>query len=175
MLNDIERQLEHHATGRYSADYRHPADCVSDALRTRNRAQTRHEHRRKVRRPWNTAPRRKIQKKPGLARSPHRRFGHFIDGGWQQPPRRILRHHRSFHRREARRRRPRVRRGHRRRGSSARAAALPEWQALTPHARARYLYALREPFRSIRAASRFSKPSTTASRSARAATSIFRW
>jgi len=24
LLNDIERQLEHHATGRYSADYRHP-------------------------------------------------------------------------------------------------------------------------------------------------------
>jgi deoxyribose-phosphate aldolase len=24
MLADIERQLEHHATGRYSADYRHP-------------------------------------------------------------------------------------------------------------------------------------------------------
>jgi deoxyribose-phosphate aldolase len=24
MLGDIERQLEHHATGRYSADYRHP-------------------------------------------------------------------------------------------------------------------------------------------------------
>jgi len=23
-LNDIERQLEHHVTGRYSADYRHP-------------------------------------------------------------------------------------------------------------------------------------------------------
>jgi deoxyribose-phosphate aldolase len=23
-LNDIERQLEHFATGRYSADYRHP-------------------------------------------------------------------------------------------------------------------------------------------------------
>ena len=29
LLNDIERQLEHHATGRYSADYRHPIalDC----------------------------------------------------------------------------------------------------------------------------------------------------
>jgi deoxyribose-phosphate aldolase len=24
LLNDIERQLEHHVTGRYSADYRHP-------------------------------------------------------------------------------------------------------------------------------------------------------
>jgi len=24
LLNDIERQLEHYATGRYSADYRHP-------------------------------------------------------------------------------------------------------------------------------------------------------
>jgi hypothetical protein len=24
LLNDIERQLEFHATGRYSADYRHP-------------------------------------------------------------------------------------------------------------------------------------------------------
>jgi deoxyribose-phosphate aldolase len=24
LLNDVERQLEHHATGRYSADYRHP-------------------------------------------------------------------------------------------------------------------------------------------------------
>jgi deoxyribose-phosphate aldolase len=24
MLGDIERQLEHHATGRYSAEYRHP-------------------------------------------------------------------------------------------------------------------------------------------------------
>jgi len=24
LLGDIERQLEHHATGRYSADYRHP-------------------------------------------------------------------------------------------------------------------------------------------------------
>ena len=24
MLADIERQLEHYATGRYSADYRHP-------------------------------------------------------------------------------------------------------------------------------------------------------
>jgi deoxyribose-phosphate aldolase len=24
MLADIERQLEHHATGRYSAEYRHP-------------------------------------------------------------------------------------------------------------------------------------------------------
>jgi len=24
LLNDIERQLQHHATGRYSADYRHP-------------------------------------------------------------------------------------------------------------------------------------------------------
>jgi deoxyribose-phosphate aldolase len=24
MLADIERQLDHHATGRYSADYRHP-------------------------------------------------------------------------------------------------------------------------------------------------------
>jgi len=24
MLGDIERQLEHHVTGRYSADYRHP-------------------------------------------------------------------------------------------------------------------------------------------------------
>jgi deoxyribose-phosphate aldolase len=24
MLADIERQLEYHATGRYSADYRHP-------------------------------------------------------------------------------------------------------------------------------------------------------
>jgi deoxyribose-phosphate aldolase len=24
LLNDIERQLEHLATGRYSADYRHP-------------------------------------------------------------------------------------------------------------------------------------------------------
>src|SRR5437763_1969785 len=24
LINDIERQLEHHATGRYSADYRHP-------------------------------------------------------------------------------------------------------------------------------------------------------
>jgi deoxyribose-phosphate aldolase len=24
LLNDIERQLEHCATGRYSADYRHP-------------------------------------------------------------------------------------------------------------------------------------------------------
>ena len=24
LLNDIEGQLEHHATGRYSADYRHP-------------------------------------------------------------------------------------------------------------------------------------------------------
>src|SRR5207244_6768503 len=24
LLSDIERQLEHHATGRYSADYRHP-------------------------------------------------------------------------------------------------------------------------------------------------------
>ncbi len=24
LLNDIERQLEHHLTGRYSADYRHP-------------------------------------------------------------------------------------------------------------------------------------------------------
>jgi deoxyribose-phosphate aldolase len=24
LLNDIERQLEHFATGRYSADYRHP-------------------------------------------------------------------------------------------------------------------------------------------------------
>ena len=24
LLTDIERQLEHHATGRYSADYRHP-------------------------------------------------------------------------------------------------------------------------------------------------------
>ena len=24
MLSDIERQLEHHATGRYSAEYRHP-------------------------------------------------------------------------------------------------------------------------------------------------------
>lgn len=24
MLADIERQLEHHATGRYSADHRHP-------------------------------------------------------------------------------------------------------------------------------------------------------
>jgi deoxyribose-phosphate aldolase len=24
LLNDIERQLEHHATGCYSADYRHP-------------------------------------------------------------------------------------------------------------------------------------------------------
>jgi deoxyribose-phosphate aldolase len=23
-LGDIERQLEHHATGRYSAEYRHP-------------------------------------------------------------------------------------------------------------------------------------------------------
>jgi deoxyribose-phosphate aldolase len=24
LLGDIERQLEHHATGRYSAEYRHP-------------------------------------------------------------------------------------------------------------------------------------------------------
>ncbi len=24
LLTDIERQLEHHVTGRYSADYRHP-------------------------------------------------------------------------------------------------------------------------------------------------------
>jgi deoxyribose-phosphate aldolase len=24
LLGDIERQLEHHVTGRYSADYRHP-------------------------------------------------------------------------------------------------------------------------------------------------------
>jgi deoxyribose-phosphate aldolase len=24
MLGDIERQLEYHATGRYSAEYRHP-------------------------------------------------------------------------------------------------------------------------------------------------------
>jgi deoxyribose-phosphate aldolase len=24
LLADIERQLEHHATGRYSAEYRHP-------------------------------------------------------------------------------------------------------------------------------------------------------
>ena len=24
LLNDIERQLEHHVTGRYSAEYRHP-------------------------------------------------------------------------------------------------------------------------------------------------------
>jgi deoxyribose-phosphate aldolase len=24
LLGDIERQLEHHATGRYSANYRHP-------------------------------------------------------------------------------------------------------------------------------------------------------
>jgi len=24
MLADIERQIEHHTTGRYSADYRHP-------------------------------------------------------------------------------------------------------------------------------------------------------
>ena len=40
LLGDIERQLEHYVTGRYSAEYRHPM---------RKCTKTCHEHRRKIR------------------------------------------------------------------------------------------------------------------------------
>src|SRR5499425_3337573 len=37
MLADIERQLEHYSTGRYSADYRHPIAGAWDASRDEQR------------------------------------------------------------------------------------------------------------------------------------------
>src|SRR3984893_10786717 len=86
MLADIERQLEHHATGRYSEENRHPIAYPGESCFDDERSE---KKRRSIVEKFMTmeygpAPEDPREALAWLDRH-GRRFGHFIHGAWRQP------------------------------------------------------------------------------------------
>jgi hypothetical protein len=175
LLTDIERQLEHFVTGRYSAPI--ATDGLSPMAERRLPSDRRLVGERAIFESHGATARSREPTRRcahGSKRARHR-FGHYIGGRWAPPHRGD-----TFEVLEARH------------GQALAAvaqgtpptwtppwpaarAALPAWQALDGRtARARYLYASRAACRSTRATSPCSNRSTTASRSARRAISTSR-